>query len=320
MIYGVAPPLETGNVNVINQNIGSMINKGIDLQLSYKGKMLTQKLAYTIGLTGTHYSNKVLALSDSLSFLWGNNLHPGTPGISRTQPGYPVSQFYGYVADGLWESQEQIDMVLFSGAGGAKPGRMKFKDVDGDGKITDNDRTFIGNPIPKFILGLNLSLNYNNFDFTAYFTGVFGVKVFNGVKGYTDFYSSNVLFTEGGNKSKRMLYEAGKSLPLLDINDTNSGLISSYFVEDGSFFRCRNVMLGYTLPLNISSKILLTKARIYCQVQNLFTITNYSGLDPDVTILNKANGNQPLRDLTNGIDTGRYPWSRQFIIGVNIEF
>src|SRR6185295_10145436 len=120
-------------------------------------------------------------------------------------------------------------------------------------------------------------------------------------------------------KSKRMLYEEGKTLPVLDLSDSYSGQISSYFVEDGSFFRFRNLVLGYTLPESMLSKPGLARARIYFQAQNLFTLTKYSGLDPDVTTFDKDTGQQG-GDLTTGLDKGRYPWSRQFIIGVNIEF
>ena len=319
MILGVAQPLETGTTFPLNQNLGSMVNKGIDLQLSYNGKLLSQKLWYNIGVTGTHYTNKVLSLEAGTPFVSGYSLHASYPAISRTQPGHPVSQFFGYVAEGLWNSQEEIQTILFADPGLAKPGRMKFKDVNGDGKITDDDRTFIGNPMPKFILGLNLTLNYKNFDVTAYFSGVFGQSVFNVVKSYTEFHNTNVLFSGAANRSKRMLYEAGKSLPVLDLNDTYSGQISSYFVEEASFFRCRNIVAGYTLPQKITSKAGLTKFRTYFQVQNLFTLTKYSGLDPDVTMINYQ-GNQALRDLTTGLDVGRYPLSRQFIIGLNIEF
>jgi len=117
-----------------------------------------------------------------------------------------------------------------------------------------------------------------------------------------------------------MLYEAGNSLPVLDFDDSYSGDISSYFVEDASFFRCRNLVLGYSVPKNIISKAGLTRTRFYFQVQNLFLITDYSGMDPDVTVINMEQGNQPKRDLSTGIDIGRLPWSRQFIVGLNIEF
>ena len=319
MILGVPQPLETGNTFPINQNVGSMQNNGIDLQVEYRGR-LSEKLSYNVGLTGTHYTNELLSLEGDATFINGVSLHGGYPAITRTQPGFPVSQYYGYVAEGLWKSQLQIDTVLFTAPGEAKVGRMKFRDVDGDGQITNDDKTFIGSPIPKFILGLNLTLNYKNFDFTAFFSGVFGQQVFNAIKAHTDFNSTDVLLSFSHNRGKQMLYEAGNNLPVLDLDDSYSGNISSYFVEDASFFRCRNLVLGYSVPQRITSKAGLTKTRFYFQAQNLFLITNYSGMDPDVTVINMEQGNQPKRDLSTGIDVGRLPWSRQFIIGINIEF
>ncbi len=306
MIYGVDQPLETGNVFQFNENIGSMVNRGIDMQLTYRGRMESQDISYSIGVTGTHFTNKVLTLdANDNTFVSGQNNAP-----TRTQQGYPVSQLYGYAADGIWQSQEQIDAVLFSDPGGnksgAKPGRMKFQDVDGNGVISPGDRTFIGNPLPKFILGLNVNLTYKNFDLTAYISGVFGKKVYNDHKALID--------------RKARLDEAGKSQPVFDLTDNRSYQQSSYFVEDGSFLKIRSVDLGYTIPSTKISKLGMSKARVYFQVQNLFTWTKYSGLDPDVAVLNMYQGSVPKRDLTTGIDVGRYPPSRQFIIGVNFEF
>jgi TonB-linked SusC/RagA family outer membrane protein len=322
MILGVRLPTETGNAYPMNTNIGSMVNKGIDLQFSYKGQALSGDMKYSIGLTGSHYTNKVTQLAPGTTFISGAALHGGYPSVLRTQPGYPVSQYFGLVAEGLWSSQQEIDSILFDDPNNisqAEVGRMKFKDVNGDGRITSDDRTFIGSPVPDFILGLNLNLNYRNFDFTAYFSGVFGTEVFNAVKSYTDFNETNVLLSFAMNHSKRMLYEAGQSLPLLDGSDKVSGNASSYFVEDASFLRFRNVVLGYTFPATMVSKAGLSKVRLYVQAQNLFTITNYSGLEPDVTILNYQT-DQSRRDLSTGLDVGRYPLSRQFIVGLNIEF
>ena len=306
MIYGVDQPLETGNVFPFNENIGSMVNRGIDVQLTYRGKITSSNIFYSIGLTGTHYRNKVLSLdANENTFVSGQY---GAP--TRTQQGYPISQFYGYASDGIWQSQEQIDSVLFSdpegSKSGAKPGRRKFQDVNGDGVITSEDRTFIGNPLPKFILGLNLNLQYKNFDFTAYLSGVFGKEVYNDYKGRIDL--------------KDRLEEAGQSQPVFDITDNKSYQVSSYFVEDGSFLRMRSVDVGYTIPTGTISKLGMSRARVYFQIQNLFTWTNYSGLDPDISIVNMYQGNVPKRDLGTGFDVGRYPPSRQFIIGVNIEF
>jgi len=306
MIFGVDQPMETGNVFQVNENIGSMVNRGIDAQVTYRARTNSGNLSYAIGLTGTHYTNKVLSLdANDNTFVSGQFNLP-----TRTQQGYPVSQLYGYAADGIWQSQEQIDSVLFSDPGGdvsgAQPGRMKFLDTDSSGVINPGDRTFIGNPLPKFILGLNLNVKYKNFDITAYISGVFGKKVYNQYKAIID-------------RSKR-LEEAGQTLPAFDLNDTRSYQQSSYFVEDGSFLKIRNIDIGYTIPNNSVSKLRMSKARIYFQIQNLFTWTKYSGMDPDVSIVNMYQGNVPQRDLTGGIDTGRYPPSRQFIIGVNIEF
>jgi len=306
MIYGVDQPLETGNVFPFNQNIGSMVNRGIDIQLTYRGRIEAPNISYSIGLTGTHYTNKVVSLdANDNTFVAGAF---GAP--TRTQQGYPVSQFYGYAADGIWQSQEQIDSVLFSDPGGnrsgAKPGRRKFLDVDGDGVITSADRTFIGNPLPKFILGLNINLTYKNFDFAAYLSGVFGKKVYNDLRPNIDL--------------KQRLEEAGQSQPVFDFTDNRSYQTSSYFVEDGSFLKIRNVDLGYTIPNTTISKIGMSKARVYFQIQNLFTWTNYSGMDPDISIVNMYQGNVAKRDLVTGYDIGRYPPSRQFIIGVNFEF
>ncbi len=300
MIYGVTQPLEAGNIGPVNQNIGSMSNKGIDLQLNYRGKALTDKLSYAIGLTGTHYKNKVQALSAD-----ENEFVPTR--YTRTQAGYPISQFYGYIADGLWQSQEQIDSELPNDTSSAvKPGRMRYVDVNHDGKINAGDRTFIGNPNPKFILGLNLTGSYGRFDFTAFLTGEYGKKIYN------PFRQSIV--------ARNSLAEAGITLPVLDETDRYSYQQSSFFVEDGSYTRLRNVTIGYSFSRTNAAKAGISKARIFLQAQNLFTITRYSALDPGVTVGDIKNGNVARRDLDVGVDYGRYPWSRQFYIGFNLEF
>ncbi|HMG88579.1 MAG TPA: TonB-dependent receptor [Chryseolinea sp.] len=305
MIYGVDQPMETGNVFQVNENIGSMVNRGVDMQLSYRARSNSGNFTYNIGLTGTHYTNKVLSLDAN------DNTFVSGGGPTRTQQGFPVSQLYGYMAKGLWTSQQLIDYVLWADPGGvqsgAKVGRMRFEDVNRDGVINDKDRTFIGNPLPKFILGLNLDLNYKQFDLTAYVNGVFEKKTFNWHKDVID--------------RKKRLEEAGKTMPAYDITDNRSyDQLSSYYVEDGSFLKVRNVVLGYTIPNSTISKLGMSRARVYLQVQNPFMWTKYSGMDPDVSIVNIYQGNVAQRDLTTGVDIGRYPPTRQYIIGLNLEF
>ena len=316
MIYPVRLPLQSGGFYQ-NQNIGSMMNKGFEVLLTFRGTALKKNLNYTISLAGTHYNNKVLALdADGNTFVDAAFSRIGP--ITRTEAGYPISQFRGYIVDGLWQSQEQIDSVLFSDPGPAKPGRMKFEDLNEDGKIDDSDMTYIGSPIPKLSLGLTFSLTYKNFDFTTYISGVYGRKVFDYGYYLTDF---NSPFR--GNPSKRMLYDAGKSLPVLDLRDGYSSARSTYYVDDASYTRLRNVVLGYTFSKKLSSKIGLQTARIYIQGQNLFTWTSYHGLDPEGSVINVRNGNEAQRDYVIGVDNydwGRYPPARQIIIGVNCEF
>ena len=312
MIYPVELPLENGAIGRRNQNIGDLRNTGIDLNITYKGSA-GNGLTYSVGLTGSTYKNEVIKLdANSNTFIRSSGSRIGD--ITITTPGRPISQFYGYVADGLWSSQAEINSTLTSSVGDAKPGRVKFKDLNKDGKIDAGDETFIGNPLPKFMMGLNLTANYKGFDLTAFLNGMYGKDIFNFMKYFIDFPAFQ------GNYSKDMLYEAGKSLPVLDRNDNYSPQRSSLYVEDGSFTRLRNVVLGYTLPTSVTGKMGLTSCRVYVQGQNLLTFSKYSGLDPDVSATNVTEGYAQQRDLSLGVDNGRYPWSRTILVGLNVNF
>lgn len=310
MIYGVQLPLELGAVGVKDTNIGTMKNSGIEGALTYHGK-LSNGLTFTIGLNGTSYKNEVTKLdANSNSFIRSGGTRIGD--VTYTAPGLPISQFYGFIADGLWQSDSEITNTLFTNKGDAKVGRVKFRDLNGDGQIDTKDETTIGSPIPKFYGGLNITANYKNFDFTLFLNGSYGQKAFNFIKYFTEFPAFQ------GNYSSKMLYEAGKSLPVLDRNDNYSPQRSTMYVEDASWTRLRNLQLGYSLPASLLSKYKLDKLRIYIQGQNLFTWTKYSGLDPDITVSNITEGSTPRRDIAMGLDNGRYPWARTFIFGVNL--
>jgi hypothetical protein len=179
--------------------------------------------------------------------------------------------------------------------------------------INDDDRVFIGNPNPDFTLGVNLGITYKNFDFTAFFYGSFGNEVVNVPRFYTDF------FQIGDNrKSKALLYDSwtpqntDAKLPVIetDFNFSNVGTYHSYPVEDGSYFRNKLIMLGYTFPKQWLQKMKMDKLRVYLQAVNLFTITNYTGLDPEI----------PGSSEAFGIDYGNYPAQRQFLFGINLNF
>ncbi len=313
MIYGVQQPWEAGYIGTIAQNIGSMSNKGIDLQLNYRGKALNDELNFSIGLSGTHYVNKIINLdANGNPKVFGDGTRIGNPSV--TSAGNPISQFRGYIADGLWTSQEQINSELFADKGDAKVGRIRFQDINKDGKINDDDIVNTGSPLPKIQLGLNLTASYKNFDVSAYFNGKYGNKNFNFLRYFNDFPAFQA------NYSKDMLYQAGKTLPVLDANDNYSSRLSSAYIESGSFTRLSNLVIGYSLPASLTQRYGLEKIRLYIQGQNLFTITSYKGLDPDIGVANLTEGFTSRRDLTIGLDNGRYPWARTFLVGANIQF
>jgi TonB-linked SusC/RagA family outer membrane protein len=313
MLYNVELPLELGYIGRQAQNIGSMSNKGIDLGLTYRGKAMADKFGYTVGLTGSTYTNEIVRLeANDNTFIRSGGSRIGD--ITYTTMGYPISQFFGYETDGLWKTEAEIASVLKTDKGDAKVGRFKYVDQNKDGKIDNADEVFLGSPLPKFILGLNLTANYKNLDFTAYLTGTYGNKIFNFVKYFSHFNAFQ------RNRSVEFLTEAGKTLPVIDGGDNYSSQRNSYFVENGSFTRLRNLQVGYTLPAGTMGKLNMSKIRLYVQGQNLFTLTKYSGLDPDVTISNITEGYNSQRDLSLGVDYGRYPITKSFIFGANIEF
>jgi TonB-linked SusC/RagA family outer membrane protein len=312
MIYNVELPLELGAVGRQAQNIGQMTNTGFDFSIGYT-KRVNRDFNFNVNLTGSTVKNEVLKLeANSNSFIRSGGSRIGD--ITYTKSGLPISQFYGYVQEGLWKSQADIDKVLFTNKGDAKVGRFRFKDLNGDGLIDNNDETYLGSPIPTLLMGLNLTANYKNWDFTMYWSGSYGNKLFNFVKYFTEFNAFQ------RSRSKAFLYEAGKTLPVLDGGDNYSSQRNSYYVEDGSFTRLKNLQVGYSLDASSLKKLGISRLRIYAQGQNLLTFTKYSGLDPDVTVTNITEGFNSQRDLSLGVDFGRIPLARSFVVGINLEF
>lgn len=313
MLYQVSLPATQGVATIPFVNVGEMNNKGIDLALNYNNKALSGALTYGVGLNFSTYKNRVIKLNSSSSaVLLGPSIRSYT--WTRSVAGMPLFSFYGQKIDGIYQNQGEVD------AGPAYPGyaavgKYKYHDTDGNGTITDNDRQFLGSPHPDFTYGVNLNLGYKNFDLSAFFQGVQGNKVLNMVKRWVDFNN------QAGNRSLRMLYDSWTPenpdavLPILDANDSRSQQPSSYFIENGSYMRLKNLTLGYTLPGALASKIGLESARIYVQAQNLFTLTKYTGIDPEVTSVGATPGSTVL-----GVDQGNYPNSKMYQIGINFGF
>ncbi len=313
MLYQVALPATQGVATIPFVNVGEMSNKGLDLGLNYNDQAMNGALTYGVGINFSTYRNNVVKLNNSATaVLLGPAIRSYT--WTRSVAGMPLYSFYGLKIDGIYQNQGEVDAGP-KYPGYAAVGKYKYQDTDGDGTITDNDRVFLGNPHPDFTYGINLNLGYKNFDFSAFLQGVQGNQVLNMVKRWVDFNN------QAGNRSLRMLYDSWTPenpdavLPILDANDSRSQQPSSYFIEDGSYLRMKNITLGYTLPAGTLSKIGLSSARVYVQAQNLFTITKYSGIDPEITSVGSTPGSTVL-----GIDQGNYPNAKMYQIGINFGF
>ena len=305
-------PGTLGHATLPYVNIGDIRNRGIDLMIGTEGNIGGTQLRYDVSLTLSRYKNEALKVGEN-----PNDIIPGTVlrnvEITRNTAGQPISSFYGYIIDGFYDTQEEVD------AGPDQPqkrvGSWRIRDLNGDNIINSEDQSFIGSPHPDLTAGLNLTLAYGNFDFSVFLYSVIGGELYNNTRWWTDFNSFQ------GNRSRRMLEQSWREgadnsnalLPILDATDTYSNNIANtYLLEDASYLRARTMQLGYTLPKAAGEKIGLNSVRFYIQAQNLFTITKYSGIDPDVTTLGPETG--------MGIDMGWYPNPKQYLLGASISF
>ena len=301
-------PATLGTATAPVVNIGEMKNSGIDLMVTYRGK-ITNQLRFETDLIFTKYKNEVTKVSDitdNFDITFTNRIGGG---VVRNVVGQPLSTFYGYKVIGLFQSTDDVNRS--PAQVGAAPGRFKYADVNGDGSITTADRTFIGNPNPDFTYGLNLRLTYTAFDLEALFYGVSGGEVLNFTRWFTDFYPSFA----GISKSTRVLNSwtptnTNTDIPIFEnvSNSSTNGDLNSYYVEKGSYFRLRSLKLGYNLPASTLRSVRIDRLRFFIQATNLFTITNYTGTDPQVSGV----------DTNFGVDIGNYPVNKQFIFGFNL--
>lgn len=328
----LAAPAQSG-YTFLTRNVGSMENKGLEVALAYNHT--TRDFHYGLNLTVSAIRNKLTEIASGTNAVT-NFGGLGLTGIgwstfTQTNIGQPVGEFYGYQSLGIFQTQAQIDALNASAAAknpsnpfyqktATAPGDRYFADTNGDGQVTPSDQVSLGSPMPKFFGGLNIDLSYKAFDFNAYFYGVYGNKILNyqqsslqsfqnrgfvGVENVSLEYFQNRWTTSNpSNVFSRATY-----------NDDaiGSNLPSSAWIENGSFLKLKNVTLGYTLPKSITEKALLSKVRVYFSTQNLFTITKYSGLDPEIGV---QNGNA----TQNGVDNGTYPGSRFYTVGLNVIF
>ncbi|WP_218598472.1 TonB-dependent receptor [Polaribacter sp. NJDZ03] len=295
-------------------NAGEIENKGLEFSLNYKKRM--NDFFFSVGGNIAFIDNTVLSLATKGSVISTGATGNGYTGISRTEAGRPIASFYGLEAIGIFQNQDEIDNN--ASLNGNKPGDVRYKDLNEDGSINDDDRTFIGSPLPDFTYGINLDMTYKQFDMTMFFQGVQGNKIFNATSYLLDGKLDSNLNTE---YLGRWTGEGTtNSIPRATFDGfANNSKQSSRFVEDGSYLRLKNVQIGYNFSKDVLSKTFFSKARIYVAGQNLFTITDYSGLDPELGVDETQNdGSRTSLDI--GIDRGRYPSTRSFSLGLDINF
>lgn len=291
-------------------NAAEVKNKGIDVLLGYNHWSPDREFSYDVSFQFSHFTNVVIALGENIGNTGneGELYLNGADGPTRIAVGYPIGSFYGWVFDGIFQSQAEVD--AHATQQGAAPGRIRYADLNSDGLINELDRTYLGNPYPDFSAGLDFGVQWKGLSLSASLYSAVGQEVYNEVKIYTDF-AQNGAF----NRSTRILDawspdNPGSSIPAPTLDNANNEFrASSYFVEDASFLRVRSVKLGYELPAILTGPI---KANIYAEVQNVTTISGYSGIDPEVPYA--GNVNFP------GIDRGVYPLPRTFLLGVNFKF
>ncbi len=288
----------TGAQNSL-ENLGEIQNRGLELSGSWSDKIGETGFTYSLGANLTTIDNEVLSLGrDATDAVY--------EGVSRTVAGYPIAYFYGYKVAGVYQNKEHIKQSPTNTLAGVSPGDLIFADINGDGKITDADRTMIGNPTPDFTYGFNINLGYKGFDLGIDMMGVYGNEIFRTW--------DNSTYAQLNYLTKRMDRWNGEGTsnwePILDPSHAVNAMNSSYFVEDGSFFRIRNVQVGYTFDANTLKALRMKSLRLYANIQNLKTWSKSSGYTPEIG----GSG------LSFGIDGGTYPMPAVYTLGFNLTF
>ncbi|WP_373520873.1 TonB-dependent receptor domain-containing protein, partial [Aquiflexum sp.] len=288
-------------------NAGNVSNKGLEIEIGY-GTQKQRGVNFRIDYNATFIRNRVTKVPDGLDFIPGAGFSVGGNVATRFQEGFPIGYFIGFQTDGIFQSEEEIASSPVVQAG-ARPGDLRFVDTNGDGVINfsdDSDRTFIGSPIPDFIMGLNLAMDFKGFDISANVYAAIGQEIIRNYERQQPF--ANQL---AYNVDRWTGPGSTNEIPRLTTGQTRNTVFSDFFVEDGSFIRLRNVQVGYTLPEAITGRIGIRSMRFYVAANNLITLTRYMGFDPDV-----GSGNP----LFAGVDNGIFPQARVIMGGLNFRF
>lgn len=305
MLYAAPIPLVAGTAPPI-QNVANAENSGFELAAHYRSNIRSFK--YSIGANVAFVESRVTSLGLGGEPVLSGYIQSANDRAARTDVGHPVGSFYGFVTDGIFQTQQEVEAHAFQSSGTA-PGDIRFKDLDGNGVIDINDKTYIGDPTPDFTYGFSLFMEWKGIELSMNIQGVEGNQIYNNTTRYDFGYvnrPSNVLnrWTGPGTSNDE---------PRVNLNDPNQNArISDRFVENGSYARIKNLLIGYTLPAGWMKKVRFQKAKVYFSAANLLTLTTYSGLDPEIGNIGGS--------LEIGIDRGFYPQARTFMTGINFTF
>jgi TonB-dependent starch-binding outer membrane protein SusC len=333
----LAAPAQTG-YNFLTRNIGSMNNKGVEIMVNYRGNV-GKDFQFGAGLTLSRIKNTLTSITSGTTFVTNFGgvklVGQGWDEFSRSYVGSAVGEFLGYKSLGIFQTQAEIDALNAKAPGGiyyraaTKPGDRYFADITGDGIVDAKDRTGIGSPQPKVFGGLSLDASYKAWDFNLYFYGSFGNKILNYVESHLESFQKRG--SEGVQNVSQKYFENywrpnrssnRYARALHNDESTLNNVPSDVWVENGSFVKLKNLTVGYTLPGNLLNRFSISKLRVYLSSQNLFFITKYSGLDPEIGMQggNSMGTNMPPNPTQYGLDNGTYPSSRFFTLGLNLTF
>ncbi|WPP53473.1 SusC/RagA family TonB-linked outer membrane protein [Catalinimonas niigatensis] len=319
LLYALPLPSVVGPQSAVpSVNIADMRNEGIDLQLITRTNIGTD-LNLEVTANAAFLRNEIVDIAPGVPFFEGGNTRFGN--VVRNQAGRPMSSFFGYKVVGLYQDQAEVDNSPEQIGKGI--GRFRYEDNSGpegvpDGEITPDDRTYLGDPVPDFTGGLNLKLTYRNWELETFLLIMTGFENFHAAKWFTDFYPSFTGAAKGANVKDSFVPQelggnGGNTVPIYEniSNFSTNTIPNSYYVENGNYARLTNLQIGYNFPLYVLENIGINRLRVYAQATNLFTISNYSGLDPGVG---------GAADTSFGIDQGNIPVPRGFNLGVNLGF
>jgi len=331
MLLRVPTVVSAGLDNAPMTNAGSVKNRGVEIAVNYKGGNL-DKFNFEIGFNVSYINNKVVSLGTGNEPVWGGYLSESSvlDYITKTSVGKPIGSFYGYVTDGIFNTYEEVRESAQYEVGKndweqtTRPGDFRFVDLNDDGKITAEDRTYLGSPLPDFVFGIPMSFNYANWNLNVFFQGQTGNKVFN----VTDYYLYNAaegnLISDirsqhwsGGLTDDRAFFPVNLAATVPDLDNSDAARnfrASDFFVKDGSYVRLKELRLAYNFDKKICSKLTVQNLSLFASAYNLLTFTAYDGFDPEVGKVVGSEGN----NLNMGIDHGNFPQSRTLTFGIKV--